>query len=79
MLRYAVLSVVLIFNMRSNKENGKILGTRLAHPGKTGTLTIRKAATSQGKKHCRRLTEINSHYYGVSLMRTLTQGPHGVA
>ena len=58
------------------KVNSRLTHTHLSI---TDTLIIRKAATSRGKKNCRRLTEINSHYYGLSLMRTLTQGPHSVA
>ena len=30
------------------------------------------------QKHYRRLTEINSRYYELSLMRALTRGPYGV-
>ena len=36
------------------------------------------AATSQAKINYRCLTEVNSRYFGVSLMRTLTQGPYSV-
>ena len=39
---------------------------------------IRTAAKSQAKINHRRLAEINSHCYGLSLLRTLTRGPEGV-
>ena len=42
------------------------------------TLIIWTAAKSQAKINCRRLTDINSRYYGLLLMRTLTQGPYSV-
>ena len=48
------------------------------HPDITDTPLIRTAAKSQAKIIYRCLTEINSSYYGLSLMRTLTQGPHSV-
>ena len=42
------------------------------HPDNTA------AAKSLAKINYRRLTEINSHYYGLSLLRTLKRGPEGV-
>ena len=48
------------------------------HPAITDTPIIRTAAKSPAKINYRRLTEINSRYYGLSLMRTLTRGPHSV-
>ena len=39
------------------------------------TPITRIAAKYQAKINYRRSTEINSHYYGHSLMRTLTRGP----
>ena len=48
------------------------------HPAITDTPIIRTVAKSQPKINYRRLTEINCRYYGLSLMRTLTQGPHRV-
>ena len=48
------------------------------HPAITDTPIIRTAANSQAKTTYRRLTEINSRYYGLSLMRTLTQGPYSI-
>ena len=48
------------------------------HPAITDTPIIRTAAKSPAKINNRRLTEINSRYYGLSLMRTLTRGPHSV-
>ena len=48
------------------------------HPAITDTPIIRTAAKSQAKTTYRRLTEINSRYYGLSLMRTLTQGPYSI-
>ena len=37
---------------------------------------IQTAANYPAKTDYRHLTEINSHYYRLSLMRTLTQGPY---
>ena len=48
------------------------------HPATTDTPIIRTAAKSPAKTNYRRFTEINSRYYGHSLMRTLTRGPHSV-
>ena len=48
------------------------------HPTITDTWIIRTAAKSQAKINYRCLTEINSRYYGLLLMRTLTQDPHSV-
>ena len=48
------------------------------HPAITDTPIIRTAAKSPAKINYRRLTKINSRYYGLSLMRTLTRGPHSV-
>ena len=45
------------------------------HPAKTDTPIKRTAAKSPAKTNYRRLTEINSRYYGLSLMGTLTRGP----
>ena len=42
------------------------------------TPIIRTAAKSPAKTSCRRLTEINSRYYGLSLMRTPPRGPYSV-
>ena len=36
------------------------------------------AAKFSAKTNYRRLIEINSRYYGLSLMRTLTRGPYSV-
>ena len=48
--------------------------------GITDTPIIRTAAKSPAKLNYRRLTEINSCYYGLSLLRTLTcsRRPEGV-
>ena len=46
------------------------------HPAITDTQLIWTEAKSPAKTDYRRLTEINSHYYGLSLMRTLTRGPY---
>ena len=48
------------------------------HPAITDTPIIRTAAKSPAKTNYRCLTEINSRYYELSLMRTLTRGPHSV-
>ena len=48
------------------------------HPAITNTTIIRTAAKSPAKTSCRRLTEINSRYYGLSLMRTPPRGPYSV-
>ena len=42
------------------------------------TPIIRTADKFWAKINYRRLTEINSRYYGLSLQRTLTSGPHSV-
>ena len=39
------------------------------------TPIIRTLAKSQAKVNCRHLTEINSRYYGLLLIRTLTHVP----
>ena len=41
----------------------------------TDTPIIRATTKSQAKINCRHLIEINSRYYGLSQIRTLTQGP----
>ena len=48
------------------------------HLAMTDTPIIPTAAKSKAKIIYRRLTEINSRYYGLSLMRTLTRGPNSV-
>ena len=48
------------------------------HPAITDTPIIRTAAKSRAKINYRRLTEINSWYYGLSLMRTLTQDRYSI-
>ena len=48
------------------------------HLAITDTPILRTAAKSSAKINNRRLTEINSRYYGLSLLRTLTRGPKGV-
>ena len=48
------------------------------YPTTTDTLIIQTAAKSQPKIVYRRSTEIKPRYYGLSLMRTLTQGPYSV-
>ena len=45
------------------------------HLAITDTPIIRTAAKSPIKTDYRRLNEINSRYYGLSLLRTLTCGP----
>ena len=39
---------------------------------------IRTAAKTQAKIYYKCLTDINSRYHGLSLMRILTQGPYSV-
>ena len=48
------------------------------HLAITDSPIIRAAAKSPAKINYRRLTEINSRYYGLSLLSTLTHGPEGV-
>ena len=48
------------------------------HPAIMGTLIRQTAATSLAKTNYRHLTEINSRYYGLSLMRTLLRRPYSV-
>ena len=45
------------------------------HLAITDTPIIRTVAKSLAKTNYRRLTETNSRYYGLSLVRTLTRGP----
>ena len=44
----------------------------------TDSPIIQNVAKSPTKKNYRRLTDINSRYHGLSLMRKLTQGPYRV-
>ena len=48
------------------------------HPAILGILIRQTAATSPAKTNYRHLSEINSHYYGLSLMRTLLRHPYSV-
>ena len=49
------------------------------NPVITDTLiSIWTAAIPRAKINYTRLTEINSHYYRLSQMRTLTQGPYSI-
>ena len=48
------------------------------HLAITDTPIIRTGTRPPAKINYRRLTEINSRYYGLSLLRTLTCGPEGV-
>ena len=48
------------------------------HPAITDTPIKRTVAKSPAKTNYRRLTEINSRYYGLSLMRTRIRGPYSV-
>ena len=49
------------------------------NPVITDTLiSIWTAAIPQAKINYTQLTEINSHYYRLSQMRTLTQGPYSI-
>ena len=47
-------------------------------PAIRDTTITETAAKSPAKIEYRRLTEINSRYYGLSLLRTLTRSPEGV-
>ena len=49
-----------------------------SHPAITDTPIKRTTANSPAKTNYISLTEINSRYYGLSLMRTLSQGPYSV-
>lgn len=51
-----------------------ILVTTVSSP-LADTPVTRTAAKSQEKLNYRHLTEIYSHYHGLSLIRTLTRGP----
>ena len=48
------------------------------HPAIMDPPIIRTADKFRAKINCRHLTELNSRYYGLSLQRTLTQGPYSV-
>ena len=56
-----IICVQSTFALRTPRYNG--------HP------IIRTVAKSLAKINYRRLTETNSRYYGLSLVRTLTRGP----
>ena len=65
--------MLLMDNM--NRSNHILYYSQLSpcgHLAITNTPIKRTAAKSQEKPNYRRLTEINSSYYGLSLMRTLT-------
>ena len=55
------------------------LPRRCERPAKTDTPIIEIAAKSHTKINYRGLTEINSRYYGLSIMRALTRGPYSVS
>ena len=63
-----IITRLLILVQKRNTVN-----TRLAD-----TSIIRTAGKSQAKINYRDLTEINYRYYGLSLMWTITWGPHRV-
>ena len=48
------------------------------HPAITDTQIERIAPKSPAKTNYKRLTEINSPYYGLPLKRTVTRGPYRV-
>ena len=48
------------------------------HLAITDTPIIQTAAKSPAKIEYIRLTETNSRYYGLLLLRTLTRGPEGI-
>ena len=48
------------------------------HPAIMDTPILRTVTKSRTKINYRCLSEINSHYYGLSLMRTLTRSPYGI-
>ena len=52
-----------------------LVQSTLPIPCYNGRPIIWTAAKSKARINYRRLTEINSHYYGLLLMRTLTSGP----
>ena len=58
------------------KKNSQL--SPYGHPTITDTPIIRTEAKSQTKIDNRCFTEINSRYYGLLLMRTLTRGPYSV-
>ena len=69
---------------KSQSKRRSIAGCRLLlrtlcrYPAKMDTPIIRTAVKSLVKINYRSLTEISFCYYGLSLMRTLTQGPCSV-
>ena len=82
LVRKVQLSSMLVFPIffLSVVERVNIIQSTLAlrTPCYYGTQVIRTAVKSPVKINYRRLTEINSRYYGLSLLRTLTLGPEGV-
>ena len=78
----------LVFLVTSDKfvSSPLRLCTHLTHPlldiqfynVMTDTSIKRTAAKSPAKTNYRRLTEINTCYYGLSLIRTLPRGPYSV-
>ena len=67
-----------IYNSKQSilMEYSQLLPCR--HPAIMGTLIRQTAATSPAKTNYRHLREINSRYYGLSLMRTLLRRPYSV-
>ena len=57
-----------------NTVNSRLVG----HLTITDTPIKRTVAKSPAKANYRRLTEINPHYYGLSLKGTRTRGPYSV-
>ena len=60
-----ILIIIIIIIIKPSTVNSRL----------TNTPIIRTAAKSQAKINWRCLTEINSRYYGLSRMRTLTEDP----
>ena len=80
MYKTIVVEVILSFELSITICTNAITDTvnSCGHPVLTDTPIIQIVAKCQTKINYSCLTEINSRYYGLSLMRTLTEGPSGV-
>ena len=76
MLLLSIQSGVRLIEVFNHRNYSQL--SPCGHPTITDIPIKRTVAKSQAKTNYRRLTEINSRYYGLSLMRTLTRGPCSV-
>ena len=69
---------ILKRRVRNYHGNQNTVVETYPHPVITDTPIRRTATKSQAKMNYKCLTEINSGYYGLSLMRTLTRASQGL-